>query len=105
VNPNKVISEVEDVLGEEWRKYHIAKQIARFVAGVVLTVIWAVHAGPGDWTAILPTIWSSMWVVAAQMRPQVPWSLVRSKFMKDAIGTPTPAPTAPPVDPAPPAKG
>lgn len=101
----KVVAEIEDVLGEDWRKYHVAHQLGRFIIGVVATVVWAVHAGPGDWTAILPTVWSSMWVVAAQMWPQVPWSLVRSKFMKTAIAGAVPAAAEPPVDTAPPTKG
>lgn len=91
---SKRAAEVEQELGAAWTRYHVMKQLSRFGTGVVLAVIWSLHSGVSDWTDVLPVVWSSMWVVAAQMWPQVPWSLLKEHLEGSA-----PAATPPPATP------
>ena len=98
-------AEVEAERGAAWTRYHVGAQAGRFLAGVVVSLLLSLHSGFSDWTALLPLIAGAAWTTAAQMWPQVPWTLVREHF-----GTAAPAPAAvpPPVagtNPAPPAKG
>lgn len=102
---SKRAREVEHELGVEWTRYHVGAQALRFLAGVVTALLLSLHNGFSDWTDLLPLLGGAVWTTAAQMFPQVPWWLLRSKFLKDAISPSTPAPAAPPADPAPPAKG
>lgn len=99
-------AEVEHELGAAWTRYHVGAQASRFLAGVLVTLLWSLHSGFSDWTDLLPLLGTAAWTTAAQMWPQVPWSLIRDHFASgpDKAPPPTPAP-APPADPAPPAKG
>ena len=97
---SKRAAEVEAELGAAWTRYHVGAQAARFLGGVLVTLLLSLHNGFTDWTDLLPLAAAAAWTTAAQMWPQVPWSL-----LKDHLGTPPrPAPSAaaqPPVPPAP----
>jgi hypothetical protein len=90
---SKRAAEVEAELGVDWTRYHVAAQLKRFATGVLVTVLWSLHSGTTDWTDVLPLAWTAMWVTAAQMWPQVPWSLLRDRLHAGA----------PPTSPGPPA--
>lgn len=93
--------EVEQELGAAWTRYHVAAQASRFLAGVFVSLLLSIHGGFSDWTALLPLLGGAAWTTAAQMWPQVPWSLIRGHF----VTTKAPAPASSPTDPAPPAQG
>lgn len=103
-------AEVEQELGAAWTRYHVGAQASRFVAGVVVSLLLSLHNGFGDWTALIPLLMGAVWTTAAQMWPQVPWSLVRDRLhatqYRVAADTPTDKPVPSATDPAPPpAKG
>lgn len=84
-------AEVEHELGAAWTRYHVGAQAARLAAGVVGSVLWAVlHGGVTDWTGLAPVATAAVWATLEQMRPQVPWALIRGRF-----GGQVPGPTAP----------
>lgn len=95
---SKRAAEVEHELGAAWTRYHVGAQAARFLGGVLVTLLWSLHSGFGDWTDLVPLLGTAAWTTAAQMWPQVPWSLLREHFT-------TAAPPPAPADTAPPAKG
>ena len=98
---SKRAAEVEAELGAAWTRYHVGAQAARFLGGVLVTLLLSLHNGFTDWTDLLPLAAAAAWTTAAQMWPQVPWSL-----LKDHLGTPArPAPSAPAQPPVPPAPG
>lgn len=90
---SKQAAEVEREIGAEWTKYHVGAQALRFLSGVVVTLLWSMHAGFGDWTDLLPLLVAAGWTTAAQMWPQVPWTLVREHL--DAVRPATPKAAAP----------
>ena len=77
---SKHTAEVEKELGRAWRQYHVAAQIARFMTGVLVTLLWSLHSGVTDWTDLVPLVAGAAWATARQMWPQVPWSLLRDRF-------------------------
>lgn len=77
---SKRVAQLEAELGADWRRYHVAAQLARFASGVLVTLLWSMHSGFTDWTDLVPAFWTAVWVTAAQMWPQVPWSLLRDRF-------------------------
>lgn len=99
---SKRAAEVEHELGAEWTRYHVGAQAARFVAGVAIALLLSLHNGFSDWTDLLPLLGGAVWTTAAQMWPQVPWSLLRDRFASgpDKAPTPTPPPGPPPASPA-----
>lgn len=100
---SKRAAEAEAELGAAWTRYHVGAQASRFAAGVVVSLLLSLHSGFSDWTALLPLLAGAAWTTAAQMWPQVPWPLIRSR-LHAAPSAPTPAPST--TDPAtPPAKG
>lgn len=106
---SKAAAEVEAELGTAWTKWHVGAQALRFLSGVIVTLLWSMHSGFTDWTDLLPLVAAAGWTTAAQMWPQVPWSLLRdhlaaAKTDPAPVETPAPAP-APTTDPVPPAKG
>ena len=101
---SKRAAEVEHELGAAWTRYHVGAQAARFVMGVVVSLLLSLHNGFSDWTDLLPLLGGAAWTTAAQMWPQVPWSLLREHFS----ASPAPAPaatTTPTAEPPPPTKG
>lgn len=95
---SKRAAEVEQELGSAWTRYHVGAQAYRFAAGVFVSLLLSLHSGFGDWTALIPLLMGAVWTTAAQMWPQVPWSLVRDRLHAGA------APVAPaPTKPTPPA--
>lgn len=77
---SKRAAEVEHELGAAWTRYHVGAQAARFVAGVVVSLLLSLHNGLGDWTDLLPLLGGAAWATARQMWPQVPWSLIRDRI-------------------------
>lgn len=77
---SKRAAEVEHELGAAWIRYHVGAQAARFVTGVVVALLLSLHNGFTDWTDVLPLLAGAMWTTAAQMWPQVPWSLIRDRI-------------------------
>lgn len=77
---SKRAAEVEHELGAAWTRYHVGAQALRFVAGVVTALLLSLHNGFTDWTDLLPLVVGAAWTTAAQMWPQVPWSLIRSRL-------------------------
>jgi hypothetical protein len=105
---SKRAAEVEREFGAAWTRYHVGAQAARFLAGVVTALLLSLHSGFSDWTDLLPLLAGAAWTTAAQMWPQVPWSLVRNRIDPPkptalATGGYVPGPGA--TDSAPPAKG
>lgn len=98
---SKRAAEVEHELGAAWTRYHVGAQAARFVAGVVVALLLSLHNGFSDWTSLLPLLGGAAWTTAAQMWPQVPWSLIREHF----VSGPDKQPAAPPQTPAAPTPG
>lgn len=76
----KRVRALEAELGADWRRYHVAAQLARFASGILITVFWSLHSGLTDWTDLVPAVVSAAWVTAAQMWPQVPWSLLQDRL-------------------------
>lgn len=76
----KRAAEVEHELGADWTRYHVGAQAGRFLAGVLVTLLLSLHNGFGDWTDLLPLLAGAAWTTAAQMWPQVPWSLLRGRL-------------------------
>lgn len=106
---SKAAAEVESELGTAWTKWHVGAQALRFLSGVIVTLLWTMHSGFTDWTDLLPLVAAAGWTTAAQMWPQVPWSLLRDHLAAKTdpapvvTAAPTPAPEAS-ADP-PPVKG
>lgn len=75
---SKGAAEVEREFGSAWTRYHIGAQAARFLSGVLVTLLLGLHNGVSDWTDLLPLIAGAAWATARQMWPQVPWSLVKA---------------------------
>lgn len=106
-------AEVEHELGAAWTRYHVGAQASRFVAGVLVALLWSLHSGFGDWTDLLPLLVTAAWTTAEQMWPRVPWSLLREYVgtggsvaaAPAASGTSAASAPATGGDPAPPAKG
>jgi hypothetical protein len=105
---SKRAAEVEAELGAAWTRYHVGAQAARFLGGVLVTLLLSLHNGFTDWTDLLPLLGGAAWTTAAQMWPQVPWSLLKDRFTpppKYATGGFIPGPGAtaitPQVNPAP----
>jgi hypothetical protein len=97
-------AEVEHELGAEWTRYHVGAQVTRFLVGVLAAALWSMHSGFSDWTDLVPLLGTAAWTTAAQMWPQVPWSLLREHFASGPDKAPAPTPV-PPADPTPSAKG
>lgn len=76
----KQAAEVEHEIGTAWTRYHVGAQASRFVAGVVVALLLSLHNGFSDWTDVLPLLGGAVWTTAAQMWPQVPWTIVRAHF-------------------------
>jgi len=107
---SKRAAEVEAELGAAWTRYHVGAQAAKFLSGVLVTLLLSLHNGFGDWTDLLPLIAGAAWATARQMWPQVPWSLVKASRADNAPQPATggfiPGPAAAAgTDPAPPTKG
>ena len=102
-------AEVEAELGAAWTRYHVGAQAARFLGGVLVTLLLSLHNGFTDWTDLLPLAAAAAWTTAAQMWPQVPWSLLKDHLgspPKYATGGLIPGPAAAAgTDPPPPTKG
>jgi hypothetical protein len=77
---SKRAAEVEAELGAAWTRYHVAAQAARFVTGVVVTLLWSLHSGLTDWTDLVPLLGTAALVTAKQMWPQVPWTLLVDRW-------------------------
>lgn len=76
---SKSAAEVEHELGAAWTRYHVGAQAGRFAAGVAVALLLSLHNGFTNWTDLLPLLWGAVWITAAQMWPQVPWSLIRPR--------------------------
>ncbi|QOR55825.1 MAG: hypothetical protein YHS30scaffold324_57 [Catenulispora phage 69_17] len=88
---------LEAELGADWRRYHVAAQLARLVSGVVGTVLWAVlHGGVSDWTGLVPVATGALWATLAQIWPGVPWLLARRWLRAGRPPAPTGQPGAAP---------
>jgi hypothetical protein len=90
---SKRAAEVERELGAEWTRYHVGAQVSRFLVGMLAAALWSIHSGFGDWTDLVPLLGTAAWTTAAQMWPQVPWSLLREHL---GVVKPPAPPTAPP---------
>lgn len=113
---SKAAAEVESEFGAAWTRYHVGAQASRFLAGIVTALLLSLHNGFGDWTSVLPLVAAAAWTTAAQMWPQVPWSLIRNRSAAGKAplatggyipgpGASAPVPPAPVTPPVPPAPG
>ena len=100
---SKYVVEMEREFGSVWRRYHVAAQLGRLASGVVGSVLWTVlHGSVHDWTGLVPVVSGALWATLAQVFPQVPWLLVRSRFgsgpdkAPGGAGTPGAGPAEPP---------
>lgn len=91
---SKRAAEVEAEFGAAWTRYHVGAQAGRFLGAVLVTLLLSLHNGFTDWTSLLPLLAGAAWTTAAQMWPQVPWSLLKDHF-SPAV-RPAQPPTAPP---------
>lgn len=80
-------AEVEHELGAAWTRYHVGAQAARFLVGVLTALLLSLHNGFTDWTDLLPLLLGAVWTTAAQMWPQVPWSLIRDRLHAETIAS------------------